>query len=91
MEVAALLGMIRQDREIGLVVSSGGFSAQAVAETPVRASFKYLDRILALWEANYDKLSEEDQNLLRLRRVPFLAPEQTGAQRPKAYFLVRAD
>jgi len=77
-EVAALRGIIRQDREIGLFVSSGGFSPPAIAEArsgTVHIELIDLDRLLELWEAGYDKLSEEDRGLLRLRRVSFLAPE----------------
>lgn len=77
-EVAALRGIIRQDREIGLFVSSGGFTPTAINEArsgTVHIELIDLDRLLALWEAHYDKLSEEDRAFLRLRRVSFLAPE----------------
>lgn len=77
-EVAALRGIIRQDREIGLFVSSGGFSADAVREArsgTVHIELIDLDRFLELWESSYDRLTEEDRGLLRLRRVSFLAPE----------------
>lgn len=77
-EVAALRGIIRQDREIGLFVSSGGFSSDAIREArsgTVHIELIDLDRFLELWETCYDKLAEEDRGLLRLRRVSFLAPE----------------
>lgn len=77
-EVAALRGIIRQDREIGLFVSSGGFSSDAIREArsgTVHIELIDLDRFLELWESSYDRLAEEDRGLLRLRRVSFLAPE----------------
>ena len=76
-EVAAQRGIVRQDREIGLFVSTGGFSSQAVAEArngAVHIQVMDLDAFLENWMAHYDKLSEEDRALLRLRPVYFLAP-----------------
>jgi restriction system protein len=76
-EIAALRGIIRQDREIGLFVSSGGFSGQSVSEArngAVHIQLMDLDTFLESWMAYYDKLAEEDRALLRLRPVYFLAP-----------------
>lgn len=76
-EIAALRGIIRQDREIGLFVASGGFTPQAVAEArngTVHIQLMDLDSFLENWMAYYDKLAEEDRALLRLRPVFFLSP-----------------
>lgn len=76
-EIAALRGVVRQDREIGLFISSGGFTPPSVAEArsgAVHIELIDLERFLELWETHYDKLSEEDRALLRLRRVSFLSP-----------------
>ena len=76
-EIAALRGIIRQDREMGLFVSSGGFTAQAVAEAQngaVHIRLIDLDTLLENWITHYDQLSEADRALLRLRPVFFLAP-----------------
>jgi restriction system protein len=76
-EIAALRGIIRQDREIGLFVSSGGFTPQAMAEArngTVHIQLMDLDTLLENWMAYYDKLTEEDRALLRLRPVFFLSP-----------------
>lgn len=77
-EVAALRGIIRQDREIGLFVSSAGFTREArreAAQAGVHIELIDLDRLLDLWIRHYEKLSEEDRAHLRLRRVHFLAAE----------------
>ncbi len=77
-EVAALRGIIRQDREIGLFVSSAGFTRDAkreAAQAGVHIELIDLDRLLDLWIGHYDQLSEEDRAHLRLRRVHFLAAE----------------
>lgn len=76
-EVAALRGIIRQDREIGLFVSSGGFTSKALQEArhgAVHIETMDLDGFLESWMTYYDRLSEEDRGLLRLRPVYFLAP-----------------
>lgn len=76
-EIAALRGVIRQDREIGLFVATGGFSPQAIAEArngAVHIRLMDLDTFLENWILHYDNLSEADRSLLRLRPVFFLAP-----------------
>jgi restriction system protein len=77
-EIAALRGIIRQDREIGLFVSSSGFTSEAVREARSGAThieLMDLDRFLDQWIAHYERMTEEDKSKLRLRRVFFLAPE----------------
>lgn len=77
-EIAALRGIIRGDREIGLFVSSGGFTSEAVREARtggVHIELMNLDRLLKQWVTYYESVPEEDKGLLRLRRVYFLAPE----------------
>lgn len=77
-EVAALRGIIRSDREVGLFVSTHGFTSEAVREArngAVHVELIDLDRFLDLWLAHYDRLSEDDTGLLRLRKVYFLAPD----------------
>jgi restriction system protein len=76
-EIAALRGIIRQDREIGLFVSSGGFTSQATAEArngTVHIQLMDLDMLLENWMAHYASLAEEDRARLRLRPVYFLSP-----------------
>lgn len=77
-EIAALRGIIRQDREIGLFVSTYGFTSEADREArhgTVHIELMNLDRFLEQWMRFYDRMPEDDKVLLRLRRVFFLAPE----------------
>lgn len=77
-EIAALRGIIRQDREIGLFVSTAGFTSDAVREArhgAVHIELMSLDELLEQWMAFYERIEEDDKGLLRLRRVFFLAPE----------------
>jgi len=76
-DVAALRGIIRGDREIGLFVSSGGFTKEARREAgngAVHIELVDLDRFLELWLQHYDKIPEAKRSKLRLEPVHFLAP-----------------
>lgn len=77
-EIAALRGIIRQDREIGLFVSSAGFTSEAMREARhggVHIQLMDLDNVLDDWVRHYERMSEEDKSRLRLKRVYFLSPE----------------
>jgi len=76
-DVAALRGIIRGDREIGLFVSSGGFTKEARREAgngAVHIELVDLDRFLELWLQHYNKIPETKRSRLRLEAVHFLAP-----------------
>jgi restriction system protein len=76
-DVAALRGIIRGDREIGLFVSSGGFTKEARREAgngAVHIELVDLDRFLELWLQHYGKIPEAKRSRLRLEPVYFLAP-----------------
>ena len=75
-DVAALRGIIRGDREIGLFVSSGGFSREARREAgngAVHIELVDLDRFLELWLQHYSKIPEVRRSKLRLEPIHFLA------------------
>jgi restriction system protein len=77
-EIAALRGIIRQDREIGLFVSSGGFTSEAVREArqgTIHIELMDLEGLLDRWMTFYERLTESDKGHLRLRQVFFLSPE----------------
>lgn len=77
-DVAALRGIIRSDREIGLFVSSGGFTREAKREAGHGAAhieLVDLDRFLALWLQHYAKIPDAKKAKLRLEPVYFLSPE----------------
>jgi hypothetical protein len=77
-EIAALRGIIAQNREMGLLVSSSGFATDAIREArhgTGHIELIDLERFLDQWMAHYERMTEEDKAKLRLRRVYFLAPE----------------
>jgi restriction system protein len=77
-EVAALRGIIRHGREIGLFVSSGGFTSEAVREArhgAVHIELMDWEAVLDKWLSHYEDMREGARRLLRLRPVYFLASE----------------
>ena len=78
-EVRELEGLLRRTGDIGLIVSSGGFSGEV--EREIRASTKHietmdLDRLIELWQQHYDKVREPGKALLPLVQLFFLAPTE---------------
>jgi restriction system protein len=78
-EVRELEGLLRREGDIGLIVSSSGFTAEVERET--RASTKHietmdLDRLVELWQQHYEKLREPAKALLPLVQLFFLSPTE---------------
>jgi restriction system protein len=78
-EVREFQSVLRNESDIGLIVSSGGFTGGA--QTEVRLSPKHIemidsDRLIDLWEQHYDKIRESGKALLPLVKLSFLAPAE---------------
>lgn len=78
-EIRELQGLLRKDGDIGLFVSSSGFTSEADRE--LRASSIHietmdLDRLINLWQQHYEHVSESGKALLPLVRLYFLAPTE---------------
>lgn len=78
-EVRQLAGILHKDTDIGLLVSSSGFTKDADRE--IAQASKHLDRVdgerlLELWVQHYDRLSERGKQYLPLIPVYFLAPDE---------------
>jgi restriction system protein len=78
-EVRELEGLLRKDGDIGLIVSSGGFTSEV--EREIRASSKHIetmdmDRLIGLWQDHYDSIRESGRLLLPLVKLFFLAPTE---------------
>lgn len=77
--VRELLGVIRKEGEVGLIVASGGFTTDALVEiqkSPVHIEAIDLTNLISLWEKHYEKIDEEDKRLLPLRSIAFLDDEE---------------
>lgn len=76
-EVRELIGLLHRDSDVGVFVSSGGFTPDAKAtarSSSVHLELVDLDRFLDLWQQFYDRLPEGDKSLLPLIPVYFLDP-----------------
>jgi restriction system protein len=76
-EVRQLMGLLQKDGDVGIFVSSGGFTFDA--KTTARSSHVHvelidLDRLISLWQEFYGKLTDEDKSLLPLMPIYFYAP-----------------
>lgn len=76
-EIRELMGLLQKEGDVGLFISTGGFTsdAKAAARTShVHVELIDFDRFVALWQEFYDKLNDEDKDRLRLRPVYFYEP-----------------
>jgi restriction system protein len=76
-KIRELSGLLRRDGDIGLFVSTGGFTSEALSEA--KSSNRHMEtmdteRFIDLWKTYYSNMIEEDKSLLPLREIMFLAP-----------------
>jgi restriction system protein len=76
-EVRQLMGLLQKDGDVGIFVSSGGFTGDA--KTTARGSHVHvelidLDRFIVLWQEFFPKLTDEDKNRLPLIPIYFYSP-----------------
>jgi restriction system protein len=69
----AILG----EQDVGIFVSTGGFTSDAESEARTKETRKItllnLEQLVELWMKNYDKIEESDKVLLPLKPVHYLA------------------
>lgn len=73
-EIRSLVGILR-DGDIGLFVTSGTFSPAAKQEAITSKEYVKLidgDEFITMWQQYYNKMTDEDKNMLPLRRIAFL-------------------
>jgi restriction system protein len=78
-ELHQLVGTLKGDGDVGIFISSGGFTsaARAVARnTHAHIELIDLGRFIELWQEFYLKLKDEDKQLLPLLSIYFLAPAE---------------
>lgn len=76
-EVRQLMGLLQKDGDVGMFVSSGGYTPDA--KSTARGSHVHVelidfDRFISLWQEFYPKLTDEDKSLLPLMPIYFYAP-----------------
>lgn len=73
------MGLLQKEGDVGIFVSTGGFSPDARAaarSSHVHVELIDLNRFVGLWQEFYDKLSDEDKSLLPLRPIYFLGMKE---------------
>jgi restriction system protein len=73
--VRGLLGVLNKDSDVGLIVTSGAFTADA--EKTARESQRHMKLIsgsefIELWQKFYPKMPDDDKNLIPLHSIYFL-------------------
>jgi len=68
------------DQDVGIFVSTGGFTSEAESEARTQERRKVtlldLEKLFDLWVQHYDKIAEVDKRLLPLKPVYYLAPAE---------------
>lgn len=78
-EVRQLMGLLQKEGNVGIFVSTGGFTPDAKAaarSSHVHVELIDLARFIGLWQEFYEKLSDEDKSLLPLKPIYFLAASE---------------
>jgi restriction system protein len=76
-EVRQLMGLLQKEGDVGLFVSSGGFTTDCkntARGSHVHVELIDIDQLITLWQEFYPKLSEKDKNILPLVAIYFYAP-----------------
>ena len=77
-EIRSLVGVLR-DGDIGLFVTSGTFSPSAKQEALTSKEYVKLidgDEFITMWQQYFNKMTDEDKNMLPLRRIAFLGSNE---------------
>lgn len=74
-DIRSLTGLLNKDGDIGLFVTSGYFTSES--ERSARESHRHIrlldgDNFISLWQEFYNKLTDDDKNLLPLHPIYFL-------------------
>lgn len=68
------------DQDVGIFVSTGGFTNDAQSEARTKETRKLtvvdLERLIELWIQHYEKIEESERAMLPLKRVYYLAPAE---------------
>jgi len=68
------------DQDVGIFVSTGGFTNDAQSEARTKETRKLtvvdLERLIELWIQHYERIEESERAMLPLKRVHYLAPAE---------------
>jgi len=74
-DIQRLSGTMKPSTDVGLFVTSGDFSSQALVEA--RSADKHIELIafekfVSLWQSYYNKMTDEEKSMLPLHPIFFL-------------------
>lgn len=78
-EVRQLMGLLQKEGDVGMFLSTGGFTSDAkvaARNSHVHVELIDLPRFIMLWQEFYHKLSDEDKSLMPLTPIFFLAKKE---------------
>jgi restriction system protein len=78
-EVRQLMGLPQKEGDVGIFVSTGGFSPDArvtARGSHIHVELIDLTRFIGLWQEFYEKMADEDKSLMPLRPIYFLATQK---------------
>ena len=78
-EIRQLMGLLQKDGDVGMFISTTGFTSDAVNAargSHVHVELIDLNRFIELWLNFYNKMTDDDKRELPLRAVYFLAPSE---------------
>jgi restriction system protein len=78
-DIRSLTGLLNKDGDVGLFVTSGYFTSES--ERSARESHRHIrlldiDSFISLWQEFYNKLNDEDKNMLPLHSIYFLGSNE---------------
>jgi restriction system protein len=77
--IRSLKGLLNAGEEIGLFVTSGKYTSEAqrfAREATIHIKLIDGDELIDLWQQHYQKLADEDKNMLPLHAVNFLGSNE---------------
>lgn len=78
-EIRELMGLLQKAGDIGIFVSSGGFTSDSkttARNAQVHLELVDLTRFISLWQEFYNKMNDEDKALMPLLPIYSLAPQK---------------
>lgn len=78
-EVRSLMGLLDKENDIGLFVTSGKFSSESLRfarESHIHVELIDFDKFVDLWIEYYNKLSDEQKNMLPIKAINFLGSNE---------------
>ena len=78
-EIHSLTGLLNKEGEIGLFVTSGGFTSESerfARDSHIHVKLIDFENFITLWQQFYDNLTDEEKNWLPLHPIYFLGSNE---------------